>query len=262
MTRDRDGRELKVGDRVMVPGVVTSVDGGLVYIPIEETWYRASEVVKVPTEKEKGGEPSPLGGAVCRSHGHGVLVTHIDDGDPCSDYLLWTRNQPEGHPFFDPDGDGHCDFRTDFPAIENRCLHLKSEHPAAPTEGPAQEMGIKFYCTERCEPERGRHSLSCAAVATAPAPSSEERESEKGGEATCVTTRTRSDESSSNNPGPRMGKNTREWSPAILALVDQFRRGTLDQKTTDPSKPGHATYEECVEAGRIVVGAFYPKGKP
>lgn len=27
------------------------------------------------------------GGAVCKSHGLAVLVVHVDDGNPCSDYL-------------------------------------------------------------------------------------------------------------------------------------------------------------------------------
>jgi hypothetical protein len=27
------------------------------------------------------------GGAICRSHGLAILVTHVNDGEPCSDYL-------------------------------------------------------------------------------------------------------------------------------------------------------------------------------
>jgi hypothetical protein len=48
----------------------------------------------------------------------------------------------------------------------------------------------------------------------------------------------------------------RHWSPAILSLVDQFRRGLLDAKTIDPSRPGHATYKETVEAWRLIRAAF------
>lgn len=29
-----------------------------------------------------------IGGKICPSHGRAVLVTHIDDGEPCTDYLL------------------------------------------------------------------------------------------------------------------------------------------------------------------------------
>lgn len=27
------------------------------------------------------------GGTICRSHGLAVLITHVNDGEPCSDYL-------------------------------------------------------------------------------------------------------------------------------------------------------------------------------
>lgn len=27
------------------------------------------------------------GGTICKSHGLAVLVTHVNDGEPCSDYL-------------------------------------------------------------------------------------------------------------------------------------------------------------------------------
>jgi hypothetical protein len=34
-------------------------------------------------------------GQVCASHGKAVLVTHVDDGEPCSDYLAERAASPE-----------------------------------------------------------------------------------------------------------------------------------------------------------------------
>lgn len=35
----------------------------------------------------RGGGDAATGGAICKSHGLAVLVTHVNDGEPCSDYL-------------------------------------------------------------------------------------------------------------------------------------------------------------------------------
>lgn len=37
-----------------------------------------------PAEHE---QPAPDSGLICKSHGLAVLVTHVNDGEPCSDYL-------------------------------------------------------------------------------------------------------------------------------------------------------------------------------
>ncbi len=34
-----------------------------------------------------------VGGGVCKSHGLAVLTTHVNDGEPCTDYLLGEKTQ-------------------------------------------------------------------------------------------------------------------------------------------------------------------------
>jgi hypothetical protein len=36
-----------------------------------------------------------VGGVICKSHGLAVLTTHVNDGEPCTDFLLAERKKTQ-----------------------------------------------------------------------------------------------------------------------------------------------------------------------
>lgn len=48
-------------------------------------------------------------------------------------------NLPSGHSFRDEDGDGLCDYVTDFSATERRCLKLEFEHSPSQRSNGSQD---------------------------------------------------------------------------------------------------------------------------
>lgn len=67
----------------------------------------------------------------------------------CNEHCSQGRNQPSGHGFMDKDGDGLCDYETDFPAIERRCLHGPPEHRGRDlivvAEGCDDNLPVRVY---------------------------------------------------------------------------------------------------------------------
>lgn len=59
----------------------------------ESHLYNHPFQLTLPAEYEQPASNS--GGAICKSHGLAVLMTHVNDGEPCSDYLTPVEKERE-----------------------------------------------------------------------------------------------------------------------------------------------------------------------